>query len=64
MKHILKDLVEGRKKERERERERERGGGGERWMDGGMGVGKKIGAGKERESKDFFLLVHFALKLF
>ena len=56
MKHILKDLVEGRKKERE--------GGGERWMDGWMGVGKKIGAGKERESKDFFLLVHFALKLF
>ena len=61
MKHILKDLVEGRKKERERERER---WGGERWMDGWMGVGKKIGAGKERESKDFFLLVHFALKLF
>jgi hypothetical protein len=58
MKHILKDLVEGRKKEREREREREG------WMDGWMGVGKKIGAGKERESKDFFLLVHFALKLF
>ena len=58
MKPILKDLVEGRKKEREREREREG------WMDGWMGVGKKIGAGKERESKDFFLLVHFALKLF
>ena len=46
MKHILKDLVEGRKKERERERERERGGGEvDGWMDGS----RQEDWGRERE---------------